>query len=105
MQPSSGRWQRGVTSMADKKNIFISHVHKDDDLLPKLKDLIGNAGMEVRDGSINSDKPRRPVPKAMSRGSTPLCSGLHRHRTCQTGPRLQRGWRAVEPGTPTRLAR
>jgi hypothetical protein len=43
--------------MADKKNIFISHVHENDDLLPKLKDLIGNAGMEVRDGSINSDKP------------------------------------------------
>jgi len=43
--------------MADKKNIFISHVHEDDDLLPKLKDLISKAGMEVRDGSINSDKP------------------------------------------------
>src|SRR5260370_18421696 len=43
--------------MADKKNVFISHVHEDDDLLPKLKDLIGKAGMEVRDGLINSDKP------------------------------------------------
>lgn len=43
--------------MADKKNVFISHVHEDDDLLPKLKDLIGRAGMDVRDGSINSDKP------------------------------------------------
>lgn len=40
-----------------KKNIFISHVHEDDDLLPKLKDLISKAGMKVRDGSINSDKP------------------------------------------------
>lgn len=43
--------------MSQKKNIFISHVHEDDDLLPKLKDLISGAGMEVRDGSINSDKP------------------------------------------------
>jgi hypothetical protein len=43
--------------MSDKKNIFISHVHEDDDLLPKLKDLISNSGMDVRDGSINSDKP------------------------------------------------
>lgn len=43
--------------MADTKNIFISHVHEDDALLPKLKDLISKAGMEVRDGSINSDKP------------------------------------------------
>lgn len=43
--------------MAETKNIFISHVHEDDALLPKLKDLISRAGMEVRDGSINSDKP------------------------------------------------
>lgn len=43
--------------MSDKKNIFISHVHEDDALLPKLKDLISKAGMEVRDGSINSAKP------------------------------------------------
>jgi len=43
--------------MADKKNIFISHVHEDDDLLPKLKGLLERAGMEVRDSSINSDKP------------------------------------------------
>lgn len=43
--------------MAERKNIFISHVHEDDDLLPNLKDLIARAGMEVRDGSINSDKP------------------------------------------------
>jgi len=43
--------------MSIKKNIFISHLHEDDKLLPKLKDLISNAGMEVRDGSINSDKP------------------------------------------------
>lgn len=43
--------------MSDTKNIFISHVHENDDLLPRLKDLISKAGMEVRDGSINSDKP------------------------------------------------
>jgi hypothetical protein len=43
--------------MPDKKNVFISHVHEDDDLVPKLKDLMSKAGMEVRDGSITSDKP------------------------------------------------
>lgn len=43
--------------MADRKHIFISHVHADDDLVAKLKALIARAGMEVRDGSINSDKP------------------------------------------------
>jgi hypothetical protein len=43
--------------MEKKKNIFISHVHEDDALLPQLKDLIARAGMDVRDGSISSDKP------------------------------------------------
>src|SRR4051812_40197936 len=43
--------------MPDKKNIFISHVHEDDELLPKLKNLISRSGMDVRDGSINSEKP------------------------------------------------
>lgn len=48
-----------VVPMADKKNVFISHVHEDDALLPKLKDLISRAGMEVRDGSIHSEKPNQ----------------------------------------------
>ena len=43
--------------MPETKNVFISHVHEDDDLLPKLKDLIAKAGMEARDGSITSEKP------------------------------------------------
>ncbi len=46
-----------MDEMQEKKNVFISHVHEDDELLPKLKDLIANAGMEVRDGSITSAKP------------------------------------------------
>lgn len=43
--------------MVDTKNIFISHVHEDDALLPDLKQLIERAGMGVRDSSITSDKP------------------------------------------------
>ncbi len=43
--------------MPDTRNVFISHVHEDDDLLPKLKELVSAAGMEVRDGSISSEKP------------------------------------------------
>ncbi len=39
------------------KNVFISHVHEDDDGLTKLKNLLSNHSMTVRDGSINSDKP------------------------------------------------
>lgn len=43
--------------MSEKKNVFISHIHEDDDLLPELKQLASNAGMEVRDYSITSEKP------------------------------------------------
>lgn len=43
--------------MAQTKNVFISHIHEDDELLPNLKAMIARAGMEVRDGSITSDKP------------------------------------------------
>ncbi len=39
------------------KNIFISHIHEDDHRLGPLKEMLSKAGMEVRDGSINSDKP------------------------------------------------
>ena len=37
-------------------NVFISHVHEDDDGLQKLKDLLKPKGMNVRDYSITSDK-------------------------------------------------
>lgn len=39
------------------KNVFISHIHEDDDGLAKLKGLVADHGLEVRDYSINSDKP------------------------------------------------
>jgi hypothetical protein len=42
---------------ADRTHVFISHVHEDDHRLEPLKDLLATAGMDVRDGSINSDKP------------------------------------------------
>lgn len=44
--------------MADEtKNVFISHIHEDDDGLDKLKDLLKNKGLTVRDYSINADNP------------------------------------------------
>lgn len=43
--------------MATQKNIFISHIHEDDARLKPLKDLLSAGGFDVRDGSINSDKP------------------------------------------------
>ncbi|HHX4895443.1 TIR domain-containing protein [Acinetobacter baumannii] len=39
-----------------QKNVFISHVHKDDHGLQKLKDLLGPKGLECRDSSIHTGK-------------------------------------------------
>ena len=41
----------------DRTHVFISHVHEDDHRLNPLKELLANAGMDVRDGSINSTNP------------------------------------------------
>lgn len=41
----------------DTKNVFISHIHEDDDGLGKLKGLLQSNGMTIRDYSINSDNP------------------------------------------------
>jgi hypothetical protein len=41
----------------ETRNIFISHVHEDDDGLGKMKDLLGKKEFEIRDGSINAEKP------------------------------------------------
>jgi hypothetical protein len=43
--------------MPTDRNVFISHIHEDDHRLTPLKDLLSKAGMNVRDGSIHSDKP------------------------------------------------
>ena len=44
--------------MADEiKNVFISHIHEDDDGLAKFKDLVAKSGLTVRDASINSSNP------------------------------------------------
>lgn len=41
------------------KNVFVSHVHEDDDGLGKLKDLLAKNGLTIRDFSINSEKPNK----------------------------------------------
>lgn len=43
-------------AVAETKNVFISHVHKDDHGLQKLKDLLAPKGMDVRDSSIHVGK-------------------------------------------------
>lgn len=41
----------------DIKNVFMSHIHEDDEGLGDLKALVAKHGLEVRDGSINSQNP------------------------------------------------
>ena len=41
------------------RNVFISHIHEDDDGLGKLKGLLDGKGLEIRDGSINAAKPNQ----------------------------------------------
>jgi hypothetical protein len=41
----------------ETKNVFISHIHEDDEVLQGLKDLLGRNGYTIRDGSIDSSKP------------------------------------------------
>ena len=42
--------------MSEIKNVFISHVHEDDDGLGKLKELLAGKGVHVRDSSIHRGK-------------------------------------------------
>ena len=40
----------------ETRNVFISHIHEDDEGLPRLKDLVARHGMKCRDGSITTGK-------------------------------------------------
>ncbi|HET8925739.1 MAG TPA: TIR domain-containing protein [Candidatus Acidoferrum sp.] len=46
------------------KNIFISHIHEDDELLQGLKELLTRNGYEIRDSSIDSSKPNEAQDEA-----------------------------------------
>ena len=41
------------------KNVFISHVHEDDSVLKDFKEMLDKNGYQIRDSSINSDKPNQ----------------------------------------------
>ena len=44
--------------MSDKIcNVFISHIHEDDDRLEPLKKMLADNGCEARDSSVTNDKP------------------------------------------------
>ena len=44
---------------SNTKNVFISHIHEDDAGLGRIKSLLKDNGMTIRDYSINSDNPNR----------------------------------------------
>ena len=39
------------------RNVFISHIHEDDDGIAKIKDLLARHGMIARNSSVTSDRP------------------------------------------------
>ncbi|MBU1315995.1 MAG: TIR domain-containing protein [Alphaproteobacteria bacterium] len=39
------------------KNVFISHIHEDDHGLGKLKEILSDHNLAIRDASINSSNP------------------------------------------------
>ena len=46
------------------RNVFISHIHEDDEGLSDIKSLLGNNGLQIRDSSITSDNPNRATDEA-----------------------------------------
>ena len=40
-------------------NIFISHIHEDDERIAAMKSLLSERGFDVRDSSINSERPNQ----------------------------------------------
>jgi hypothetical protein len=40
-------------------NIFISHIHEDDEHIAAMKSLLSERGFDVRDSSITSERPNR----------------------------------------------
>lgn len=42
--------------MADIKNVFVSHIHEDDEGLGKLKTLLSSKNVDIRDSSVHKGK-------------------------------------------------
>jgi antiphage defense system Thoeris ThsB-like protein len=43
--------------MGDTANVFISHIHEDDQYLARMKNLLARRGFDIRDSSINETRP------------------------------------------------
>jgi hypothetical protein len=47
--------------MDKTKNVFVSHYHKDEENIGKLKDLLGKRGYTIKNSSIDSSKRNRAI--------------------------------------------
>ena len=85
----------------ETKNIFISHVHEDDDTLKSLRDLLTKNGYIIRDGSIDRSKPNQATssdyikseilaPRIRWAGTFLVLISPHTH-TSEWVPRTSRG--------------
>jgi MTH538 TIR-like domain (DUF1863) len=45
--------------MPNSANVFISHIHEDDEYLARMKKLLAKRGFALRDSSINETRPNR----------------------------------------------
>lgn len=43
--------------MSDSANVFVSHIHEDDEHIDRLKGLLSERGFNIRDASINASRP------------------------------------------------
>ena len=41
----------------EMRNVFVSHIHADDEGIDRIKAILGTQGMNVRNGSITSERP------------------------------------------------
>lgn len=63
------------------KNVFISHLHEDDPGLVKIKKLLAEKGMNIRDSSISSNNPNRAKSPEYIKTSI-LAPAINRAGTC-----------------------
>jgi hypothetical protein len=57
--PATKKAQQGAQTRPEPGHAAISHIHKDDEHIASMKSLLGERGFDVRDSSINSERPNQ----------------------------------------------
>ncbi len=55
--------------MSNTANVFISHIHEDDEHLDRLKTALRQRGLNIRDSSINESRPNNAKDEGYIKGS------------------------------------